>query len=179
MTPAPISLSLLDETHQRVSLNEDTEELTMITRTLCSLTILAAAHLGTAGCADAQCAPFRPPCGGSRIQCATPPVIGTNLDVCLAPSCNTNANMMLIGTCHGPGIPLGAPPLCGFCSTCRLHVLPVANLPWVGTTGSCLTLPIPNDTALVGASLCMQNVCFLPPPSNCICLSNTLRVTFM
>jgi hypothetical protein len=61
-----------------------------------------------------------------------------------------------------------------------LHVLRIAYaLPWLGGSGACVGSPIPNNPNLVGSSLCMQNVCVLPPPGSCTCLSNTTRVTIM
>jgi len=120
-----------------------------------------------------QCLPYGFGCNGpAQIGCGASPSIGTFLLLCARTSCGLQPNVMLLGSC-GPGpnqIPAGL--ACSFCPRCSLDLSAIwLARSWNGT--GCLGIPIPNDHALVGQSLCAQNVCAY---TACVCLTNTIQV---
>ncbi len=117
------------------------------------------------------------PCGGGHTICdSTAPRIGTNWEVIEtsfgAPNDCGGLSFMLLGGCGQP-TPLNN-FACAQCLGCQVYVSPIlATVPW---SNAQFTLPIPNDPNLIGAQLCVQNLCLEGGPT-CVCPSNTIRMT--
>lgn len=128
--------------------------------------------------ASAQCIAFGGPCtGGASIFCTTRPAIGTRWQVCPQTPCTTGLSFLLMGDCDPVGIPIASPPACFICPACTLHVNPITTA--IGAGFSCVAIDIPSEPRIVGATFCVQSVCFLSAQPACLCLSNALQVTVM
>lgn len=83
-----------------------------------------------------------------------------------------------LGSCFAPGIPLNPPLMCGNCTGCLLHVIPIdVVLQWTWPPRT-FTVPIPSNRHLVGATFCIQNFC-VNATTLCLCASGAAQVQIM
>jgi hypothetical protein len=132
----------------------------------------------------AQCTAYGQPCTSSGMLaiCSNSPVVGGTWTLgersgtaCGFSSTTPGTMFTLLGDCFQPGIPVDPPVSCANCGGCFLHVLPIwAAYAWTWPPRT-TTLTIPSDPNLVGATFCMQDVCF-NAGSSCVCMSAALQV---
>lgn len=132
----------------------------------------------------AQCTAYGQPCtsSGMLALCANAPVVGGTWTfgersgtACGFTSTSPGTMYTLIGGCFQPGIPIDPPLACANCGGCFLHVLPAwaeFGWPWPPRT---VSLQIPSDPNLLGATFCMQDVC-VNAGSACVCMSAAMQV---
>ena len=134
--------------------------------------------------ASSQCSAYGQVCSSSGmvLTCVNSPIIGTNWTIgersgtaCGLSSAAPGTMFTMIGLCFAPGLPIDPPLACGNCGGCLLHVLPsLAELQWTWPPRT-TALFIPSDPNLLGATLCIQDVC-VNATSACVCMSGALQV---
>lgn len=130
--------------------------------------------------ADAQCTQFGPLCaGGTSMACRTPPQIGTNFTLCQVSLSGVacRQTLWMFGACDRIGTPIAPPIACNTCPSCSLWLNPVlVSVVTSAANAPCLTVPIPRDPNLVGATLCAQGACV---SNACLCLSSAQQIVVM
>jgi hypothetical protein len=153
---------------------------------LSSLSVLVLAFALASPAAIAQCAAYGTACPSGMLGiCSSQPVVGTpwvlgqrDGSACGLSSTAPGPMFTLFGSCFAPGLPISSPPACTQCSGCSLHAFPVwATLQWTWPPRT-TTIQIPSDPNLIGATLCIQDVCFNASAA-CICMAGALQVTFL
>ena len=133
----------------------------------------------------AQCVPVGSGCpaSGMDLTCSAPPTIGTtwnigerNASICGGTVANPAPMFTMFGGCFPTGIPLPPPLACPSCVGCFVHAFPeYFTLQWSWPPRT-LSLPIPNDPGLIGATMCMQSYCG-DMAAGCVCTGNAWQIT--
>ena len=138
------------------------------------LTPLLATLLLSAASLSAQCA-SQPSTGcpsAPTLSCLSSPRIGTSLQLSSMICLGTTYRLWVLGLPLTTPIPLAPPIACGN-QTCNLGSSPVLLLTLPGST-----LPIPNDPALVGGQVSLQESC-VQLNNSCLILAGAAIVTIM
>lgn len=163
----------------------------MLTRTGVLLAVLApslAAQCRDVGSRGGSGCGLSTPFGIPTLSCVGTPRIGNqSFTMSANVPCNATASLLMVGACLGTPIvirgPFGAGGFCGPAeAVCAAFVDLTSAIAILGSPqgGSFVfSLPIPNDPALRGVTLCTQevNVCSLPGGS-CVGASHGVAITF-
>lgn len=151
------------------------------------LMILAFCLVSLTSVVSAQCTPQGNPCtaGGMNLVCSSTPRVGTNWMIgeqsgvsCGGSSTNPIPMFTALGSCFDLGIPLNPPLMCSNCTGCLLHVVPIdVVLQWSWPPRT-VSIPIPNNRFLIGATFCIQNFC-VNATTLCACASGAVQVVIM